>query len=211
MVRTFHRLDREADLYDLPPEEISEFPWYQEGAKQKTLVRLGVTCEALYVHATCYDKHSSASCLNYGDSVYLDSCFEWFLAPAQNDYMNIEVNCIGTAYVAIGTGDVEGRHLIPEEDLTGLSIKTSLPKAIKKPLPEDRVFTIEIKVTLAWLEKMFGEGYSLEAFRGNMYRCGGLVDPQYGSMAPIHWPYPNYHLPAFFEPYFLQDKCPSPS
>lgn len=173
-----------------PLLSIDFFPWYIDGLKQTTDVTISCDKKALYVHALCSDIHPSALCFEPNGSVYLDSCFEFFFAPFDDQrYFNVEINCIGTCYFAFGDQQVSKRKEIDPQRMKALNIITSIKESF---------WEVSFEVPYALLLDLSGEKEISATWKGNFYRCGGKVEPQYAVWNPINAPSPQYHLPEFF-------------
>ncbi len=179
------------------PILIDQFPWYESGLKQNTFVKMSYTDETVTLYVHCEDQHPSASCLNYGDSVYVDSCFEWFFSPTRDeDYINIEINCFGTLYMAFGNGDVDSRLVVAYDIAREVQIHSTF-----SPNQEgDTVdyWDLEVKVPFATIEKILGKKVDIKIWTSNFYRCGGEIEPQYASWSWINHPTPSFHQPNDF-------------
>lgn len=179
--------------------QIDQFPWYHEGLKQQTTVQLYKSAETLYLRAVAEDRWSGAIERPLHSSVYLDSCFEFFVTPKPErgaPYINFEFNCIGSMFVGYGP-DVENRALATPEQAAQIGIKTSLVGE-KKPTPDDHSWTIELAIPLALIEELAGYPPDSQQWYVNFFRCGGPIEPQYASWNPIEWPHPAFHRPEQF-------------
>lgn len=176
------------------------FPWYEKGLKQLTYAQLALTNSTLMIKVVAIDQHASGTRLDANTSVYLDSCFEFFLSPQskkRTEYINFEINCIGTMYLAYNTP--EGDKCATLDQINEVSIKTSFDKGVVKQVSaSDSEWTLEIEIPLSLIEDLYGEPISEERWYGNFYRCGGDVDPQYAVWNPITWDVPSFHQPLQF-------------
>jgi len=179
---------------------IDKFPWYKEGLKQVTNVKIAATDAALLLKVVAMDCHSSAEVLALNGSVHKDSCFEFFFTPMaelSTSYIHIEINCIGTVYMAYKNSQEEKR--LKHRQLSSIQIETSLPKGVvKKTSAVDELWTLDIKIPFDFIEAMFGEPISRSRWFGNFYRCGGILDPQYASWNDIITVAPDFHQPLQF-------------
>lgn len=178
---------------------IDNYPWYQSGLKQDTLVKLCYDEESLYLHVWASDVHSSAKVLEQNGSVYLDSAFEFFFRPnpeISDYYMNLEINCIGTVYLAMR--NEEGKRRAEADEINAIQIRTSLEKGmIKEVSPDDHGWEMEIRIPFSLIQKVFGK-IDPKQWSANFYRCGGEVDDQYAVWNPIVTPKPDFHQPRQF-------------
>jgi hypothetical protein len=131
--------------------------------------------------------------------VWTDSCVEFFLSPDGNDdYYNLEVNCIGTALLGFRR---KGEATIHAESKQIDSIRRSSSLGIS-PFPERNEQT-EWQITLAipW-EAFFKHNLkpaSGKKMRANFYKCGDeLSVPHFVSWTKIKTEKPSFHQPEFF-------------
>ncbi len=190
----------EIDWEEVPSLSIEAYPWYKVGDKQDTVVKIAATQTCLYLKVRAIDCHSSASVLELNGSVYLDSCFEFFFTPLDdlsNAYINIEINCIGTLYMAVSNGDI--KNCISTEQASNIKIITSLRKGGEKfPSNDDSMWQLDITIPFDFIEDFFGETIAKDLWYGNFYRCGGSIDDQYAVWNNIVADQPNYHQPLQF-------------
>jgi len=188
------------DWDNIKPLIISEFPWYKSGLKQETFVQVAICKKILYLKVKAMDSHSSAVILEENGSVYLDSCFEFFLTPEnklQESYMNFEINCVGNLYLAVRNSTTKRRATSAE--LEQVKITTSLPyKRAKEILNNDEFWTLDIEIPLSFIKEFYGKEIDVDYWYGNFYRIGGSVDDQYGVWNPLVSEKPNFHLPLQF-------------
>lgn len=179
---------------------INKFPWYESGLKQETFVQMAICDGILKLKVKAIDIHSTGEILEENGSVYLDSCFEFFLTPKNKlspKYMNFEINCIGNLYLAV-RGD-QGKRRANKSQLEQVKITTSLPfKQVKCIDDHDMFWTLDIEIPLSFIRSFFGEAIDEDFWHGNFYRIGGSIDGQYGVWNPLISEKPNFHLPLQF-------------
>jgi len=180
---------------------IEAYPWYERGCKQSTTVRMLYDPQALHVQFRCRDRHVSARATRLNGEVYLDSCVELFAMPSGGgEYFNLEINCCGCMHLGWGAGR-PGRRLVGPELARRVRIATSVASATKDASDDDRGWWVAVSLPFAALSEFAGrriEPGPGEAWRANLYRCGGQIDDQYACWSPIDWPRPDYHRPEFF-------------
>jgi len=186
--------------------EIRHYPWYKEGLKQPTYVKLAISNESLFIDVKAIDIHSSASHTCDNTSVYKDSCFEFFVTPKDSrteGYINFEINCIGSIYLAFNRN---GKSFeATKEQLARVDIKTSLDKKIvKKPKADDQYWTIKIEIPLNLIKQLFLGDFSTNKWCGNFYRCGG-IDNQYATWNPVDGTWPDFHQTKCFGDLYIQE------
>lgn len=192
----------ESDWNKIASIEIDNFPWDNNGYRPRTEVKMVYSNSFLKIHFKSFEKEIKTVYSNVNDPVYEDSCVEFFFSPIlskEKNYMNFEINAIGT--YLIGFGPYNGDRIrITNEDINTFSINTSVTEESVKNYEED-FWTITITLPFTFIEKYFGKlnfhsGYK---FKGNFYKCGDKTKfSHYGCWNLINNDVPNFHLPDFF-------------
>ena len=78
-----------------------KFQWYKSGEKEQTEAKIVWDDECIYFAFKCDDKHVWADVRDQFGGVSRDDCCEAFIRPSPSgdenlDYLNYEINCIGT-------------------------------------------------------------------------------------------------------------------
>lgn len=192
-------------LCDIPWDKIKQetidcYPWYEKGLKQATYFKVARTEDALHIKVDADDIHSSAAAIKENDFVYMDSCFEFFFTPEKQRcerYINLEVNCIGTPYLAVR--DKNGKRLSTNDEVKNISISPTLKAGeAKEPSENDESWSLMIVIPFDFLEGFYEGPIDDQVWYCNFYRCGGSVDDQYASWSPLTASKPNFHLPLQF-------------
>lgn len=182
---------------------IDEYSWYTAGLKQDTTAAVLYDDDALYLLFVCDDRHISAVETRPNGDVYKDSCVEFFVAfgsEGSGSHLNFEANCCGTVHMGFGSGH-EARRLAPTEVLDAVRVKTSIPTPTKAESPTDEGWWLAAKIPFSAISKLVGFEVAPKSggvWRANLYRCGGLTDPQYAAWNRLDCPEPDYHRPEFF-------------
>lgn len=182
---------------------IDRFCWYIGGARQGTTVRILYDRANLYLQFRCRDRHISAAAGGLNGPVWQDSCVEFFATiepQGAPGYFNLEINCCGVFLLGFGP-DRHHRRLIGSLLAGRIRIAASAPGATKAESPLDRSWWVAAAVPLDILSAFTGRPVRPRAgdvWRGNLYRCGGLTDPQHASWNPITTAAPDYHRPECF-------------
>lgn len=189
---------------------ITHFPWPDSGHRPRVEARALYDAEALYIHFRVEDQYVRAVAENFQDSVCLDSCVEFFVAPlAHSDaYFNFEVNCGGTMLLHRCPSSSEkeaGRKSedIDKADERSIQIAHSLPKIVEPELTQETTWTVEYRVPFTLFNKYFSAPVPQpgDQWRANFYKCGDATShPHWGSWALVETEQPNFHQPAFFQP-----------
>ena len=75
-----------------------QFPWFQEGIRENSVVKLLWDAENLYIGCVCEDRHIAARAAEHDGAVAKDDCIEIMIAPdpsRPNRYFNVEWNVLG--------------------------------------------------------------------------------------------------------------------
>ncbi len=190
---------------EIPWDQINElgincYPWYKNGLKQDTRVKMVIHDHIIKVKALCEDIHSYSRETKLNGDVYLDSCFEFFVTP-ENDlggpYFNVEMNCCGVLHMSYKDGS--GKTLYCTKEQAGhIQIITSITTPTKDEMEDDISWEIYLELPIKVLEDMRGKAIELDCWYGNFYRCGGKTEDQYATWNPIEWEKPNFHVPEQF-------------
>ena len=208
-----------------------QFQWYESGEKEQTEVKILWDDERLYFAFKCDDKHIWAEHYVQGDPVARDDCCEAFICPVSEgkerlDYINYEVNCIGTRLVGfharsrdmnfywkdisgVEIGRVINGTCNNDDDIDiGWVLEFSVPyhnfrafdtTSEKKDDPPDAVTHIE----------GFGAEFPPEDGRVlyiGLHRCGGKTNLQYSQWSPSQTERPNFHQPKDFGKVILSEE-----
>jgi len=154
--------------------------------------------DSLLLHYVVREKSTRAVALDDCGKVWEDSCVEFFFAPDNNGYYNIECNCIGTLVFGYGAGR-ENRIAAPKGVFDGIDRWTTLPH---KTIEETHVDEWEAALVIP-ASSFFRHGiksFDGLKFSANFYKCGdALSTVHFISWAPISTPSPDFHRPEFFK------------
>ncbi|MFA6472216.1 MAG: carbohydrate-binding family 9-like protein [Candidatus Latescibacterota bacterium] len=180
-----------------------KFQWYESGEQEQTEAKILWDKERIYFSFKCNDKHISAERCSPNTGVAADDCCEAFISPVPEgperlDYINYEVNCIGTwltGYHAASRNQNlkgwEGRHL---------EIGRYIKGTCNKDDDIDEGWVLEFSVPWEHF-KDFGATFppkNGQVIYVGLHRCGGKTNPQYSQWSPSQTPAPNYHRPQDF-------------
>jgi len=187
------------------PAPVDQYPWKKpaDPAPPRAEARIMYSARRLYVRFHVLERSIVARNLEYQGPVCQDSCVEFFVAPVGPDYLNFEINCVGTLLLFHCK---PGRLFdpIPAEKVAGVRIATSLRKgkAIPAPAPGPaNGYVVEYSVPFS----LFAAETGCEVprpgtvWKGNLYKCADLgAEPAWGSWSPVGAPKPDFHRPEFF-------------
>ena len=183
--------------------KIEEYPWYADGLKQATKVRVLYDESALYLQYHCLDRHLYSRATHLNGEVWLDSCVEFFASPVPEsgpDYFNLEMNCCGTFLAQFGPNR-QGRTWISEALAREFTVAVSEPGPCRDESPADERWWVAARLPFDTLSRFVGRQVRPESgarWRANFYRCGGQTDPQYACWNRVEAPQPDYHRPECF-------------
>ena len=183
-----------ADWSTIEKAVMDEAPWVKDYVPVTYAQIVFVKNDGFYIRMTCEEKDPKATYTKWMDPVYNDSCMEFFASfdASSQQYMNVEVNSLGTALSAYG---VKGKR-------TTISDILGYPLVVQADVRETE-WSILIHLTLSEIEKVFGvkpdtfvSGY---AFRANFYKCGDKTDVvHYNMWNRVDTKKPSYHEPNYF-------------
>ncbi|NKB69146.1 MAG: hypothetical protein GKR89_18920 [Candidatus Latescibacteria bacterium] len=174
------------------------FPWWSEGAKDRTEARLLWDQTALYVAFTAYDPHISATLTQRDSPVSRDDCVEVFIAPDSSrvtTYFNFEFNALGTI-LDRSPRDKRSKKWNGE----GVKIALDIQGTLNNETDRDSLWVAEIALPFAVFAPYApnlppADG---DTWRLNLYRTGGQVNLQYITWSDTRVPKPQFHAPERF-------------
>jgi hypothetical protein len=187
-------LDLEIEPLMLDVVNWEEFPYHP-----KVTVQIAYNEEELFLQYHVSEQSVKGEITKSNGRVWTDSCVEFFLSPDGNDeYYNLEMNCIGTALLGFRKKGDPTVHA-SEEQIASIRIISSLGNS---PFAEKKEPT-EWQLTVAVPWKVFFKHdlnpVSGTKMRGNFYKCGDeLSVPHFVSWTKIKTEKPSFHEPAFF-------------
>lgn len=184
-------------------EKIDHANWKDFPYKPEVSFKIAHSGTEIYLQYQVKEKYIRAIHKHDNESVWTDSCVEFFFSPAGDSYYNLEFNCIGTTLAGFG----KGRH---DRVRAGLEItseierNSSLGNDTMRSREGDFTWHLTLIIPLNVFYNHPMETLSGLTARANFYKCGDEVkEPHYLSWKPIHSEKPDFHLPEFFgELYF---------
>ncbi|MEI8374749.1 MAG: carbohydrate-binding family 9-like protein [Planctomycetota bacterium] len=189
--------------------ELSEFHPASSPHRPLARAKLLYSRDALHLRFFVADRYVLSRHTQYQESVYLDSCVEFFVQPrGDGGYFNFEINCGGTLLLyyiedATRTPDGFARFTKVARELGDqVEIIHSLPEVVfpEDPCPMD--WQIACKIPRNVLEAYAGPlgVWAGQVWRANFYKCADESShPHWASWAPIGEPL-NFHQPSCFAP-----------
>jgi hypothetical protein len=187
-------LDQEVAPLRLEMVNWEEYPYLPEVS-----VQIGFNEKELFLHYYVVEQAVKAEIVEDNGRVWTDSCVEFFLSPEGNDeYYNLEINCIGTALLGFRKKSEPAIHA-DKELISAIRRISTLGIA---PFSErDEQTCWQMTLAIPW--KVFFK-HDLaplvdKKMRGNFYKCGdGLAIPHYVSWTKIKTQQPDFHVPQYF-------------
>ena len=170
----------------------------------KAQAKLVYDDQAIYVIFRVEDKYVRAVAKKYQDSVYKDSCVEFFFTPGSDideGYFNLEMNCGGNA---LFHHQIKGKGTsvaISEQDFNKLTIAHSLPEIIDPEIQADTTWTLEYRLPFDILENYAGITRPEPGveWKANFYKCADdCSHPHWLTWSIVDYPRPQCHLPQYF-------------
>lgn len=181
------------------PVKLEMANWEEFPYRPEVTVQIAYNENELFLQYHVNEQSVKAATTKSNGRVWTDSCVEFFLSPEGNDdYYNLEMNCIGTALLGFRKKGEGAVHATDEQISTIRRISSlgDLPFPEKKKLTE---WTITIAVPWEVFFKHNLKPVSGRKMRGNFYKCGDeLSVPHFVSWTKIKTEKPSFHEPAFF-------------
>ena len=161
-------------------------PWEEVKTDIETTVKVVYSETGITVRFETDEKKLKAEKRNNNELVCEDSCLEFFFRRADSyNYINIEVNPLGTLF--IGVGEPGNRGIV--------DFNREMFKVISRI--NCKTWALQFTVPFAFVEAQIGK--LDERFFGNFYKCGDLTDHQhYACWNPIGTEKPCFHVPKYF-------------
>ena len=157
------------------------------------------TSDALLIHYRVEEQSIRAVAKKDNDSVWEDSCAEFFISPAADGlYYNIECNCAGTLLLGVGEG--RNNRQLAEPEITGLVDRwASLGRSPFDTIQQSTRWELALRIPYSAFFRHHITTLDGQKVRGNIYKCGDkLPVPHFISWSPISTPTPDFHCPRFF-------------
>lgn len=174
------------------------YPWFKDGKKERTEVRMLWDRSYLYVFFTSYDAFISSHLTQRDDPVSRDDCVEVFIAPDTSrieNYFNFEFNAITTILDRSPLMERSGRW-----NADGIKVASHIAGTLNDSSDVDDYWTMEIAIPLSTFETFAPDipPQQGQQWRLNLYRTGGDVNLQYATWSNTLRPKPQFHAPDRF-------------
>ena len=180
--------------------EAADLSEYWEGVWPKQYdmyARLAHSDEGLYLRMETNEWPIKALETKENGEVCLDSCMEFFFTPntVDKEFVNFEINALGTSHCGIGEGRHGRRH--PKCSEENIAIQTSIKSG--------KGWSLLMFISKEFMCKYFSS-FDKE-MKGNFYKCGNeTVIRHYSVWNRIDTPEPDYHRPEYFGRIILSDE-----
>ena len=189
-----------------------KFQWYQSGEQEQTEDKIVWDDERIYFAFKCEDKHIWADHYRPNDPVSADDCCEAFIAPVgegpeQLDYINYEINCIGTWKVGYHA-DSRKKILPSWQEPWGIEIGRYIKGTVNKDDDIDEGWVLEYSIPWSHFSE-FGAKFPPrdgQIIHVGLHRTGGKTNIQYSQWSPSQTEKPQFHSPKDFGKVILSTK-----
>ena len=182
----------------LEKNTIDNLLWSDNEYAPKVSFSIAHTHNSILLKYNVSEQYLIARYREINDPVFKDSCVEFFIAfDDDNNYYNLEFNCLGTPLVAYGLGKNSRKKI--EKRLVG---KIKSYQLIKNPIAnQSSLINWELLLVIPFDVFAHHNITTLKdsVCKANFYKCGDdLPDPHFLSWNKINSPSPDFHLPQFF-------------
>ncbi|KHJ36735.1 hypothetical protein PBAC_30890 [Pedobacter glucosidilyticus] len=188
-------------LNTLKPHKLINSSWASFKTDTESSFYIAHLQDTLLLKFKVSETYFKASTRKINDDVHLDNGVECFISFFNDEnYYNLEFNCLGSLKVGYGEGRFN-RELLPEQILK--SIKTYTTLQHDKTLNQ---FNWEILISVPIDVFMFSNLKTLKGLsaKANFYKCGDdLPKPDYLSWTFMDTLEPDFHQPNFFGDVFF--------
>ena len=183
----------------IAPENIACCNWAAEFPyTPKVSFKMFHTGDKLYVRFDVEEHYTAALVAEDNGQVWTDSCCEFFLAPDDTAYYNIETTCIGKMLIGYRRKGYEVIH-------AGADVLSQVERTASlgsEPFAErvgNNKWSLMLGLPTAVMHQHKIESWDGLKLKVNLYKCGDkLSKPHFVSWQPISLPKPMFHCPEFF-------------
>ena len=186
--------------------DVAQWPERNNGYKPEVKFRIAYSQQMLFIEY--YVKEANIKALYSEDKdskPFKDSCCEFFFSPeCNNNYYNMELNCIGKGTFAFRRGGRKGPKIAYGEEIMKRIFRYStLGEAPIETSVKENGELFEWKLTVAIPLECFTETpmetLQGKTMRANFYKCGDdMPKPHFLTWNRIELEKPDFHTPDFF-------------
>ncbi|WP_297521253.1 carbohydrate-binding family 9-like protein [uncultured Clostridium sp.] len=183
--------------------KIGNYPWDSTGYMPDTFIQMAITNKGMLVRFIGTEKKVIITNKILHSRVYQDSCVELFLNPDfknSNDYINIEINALGTGLSQIGPNAID-REFLTADDIKSLNIHSDVTEKNVNEFDDFKPWNLDYIVPFELIENYYPKfnRNNLTSFKCNIYKCGDkTLASHYGCLFMIDYHKPSFHRPEFF-------------
>jgi hypothetical protein len=170
----------------------------------KVEVKIAYDNMAIGVLFRVEDRYVRATAAGHQDTVYKDSCVEFFFTPGPDvskGYFNLEMNCGGTMLFHFQRQPRKDRIVIPDRECSLITTAHSLPRIVDPEIGEPVTWTVTYRIPIALLGRycqVIAPAPQV-VWRVNFYKCADDTShPHWLTWSPVDLPDPNFHHPQSF-------------
>jgi Carbohydrate-binding family 9 len=181
-------------LNNVEKHKLEFVPWTAYPYKPSVLFAISYSSSSILLKFFVQEKQIRALNHKINSSIWEDSCVEFFISFDDDNYYNIEFNCIGTGLIGYGKSKTQ-RKLLDANTVNQVKALSNINSEKGKKVSWELTMIIPLSVfehtPLSTLEK--------RKCRANFYKCGDLLpEPHFVSWSDIKSENPNFHLPDYF-------------
>ena len=186
--------------------EVQHFRPESSDHRPGTSARMLYDAQGVYGMFRVQDRYVRCVRTQYHDTVWKDSCVEFFAQPKPDrGYFNFEFNCGGAflcSYITNPERTPEGfKEFVKVPAVIGqtIRVKSSLPPQVEPEITAPVVWTLGFFIPVALLEHYVGPLGTLpgQVWRGNFFKCAEENShPHWASWSPVDEF--NFHRPSCF-------------
>lgn len=184
-----------------PAVSAFHFPWWKDGKKERTVVKLLWDEANLYVAGIAEDAHIAARHREHDGPIPEDDCLEVMIAPDASKpevYFNIEWNVVG-GYVDNFRPNGPKQPRAKVWDAKGVRIGGTFAGTPNDDSDLDRYWIAEVAIPLDnFAPYMPGPVRAGTEWNLNLNRHGGKRNAQYSQWSAGDTPQPSFHTPHRF-------------
>ena len=184
---------------EIEPLKLDVVNWEEFSYHPEVTVQMAYNEEELFLQYKVSEQSVKAEVTKSNGRVWTDSCVEFFLSPDGNDeYYNLEMNCIGTALLGFRKKGDPTVHA-SNEQIASIRRISSLGNSPFAELKKRTEWQITVAIPWKAFFKHDLKPASGTKMRGNFYKCGDeLSVPHFVSWTKIKTEKPSFHNPEFF-------------
>jgi hypothetical protein len=185
------------------------FPWWEEGEKEQTEVKLLWDDTFLYISYKVDDKYIWADHYDTNATTYMDDCVELFWNPDpenQEKYNMFEINAIGnllSVYTGSGVSIHEriSRIMVPH-------VAQTVQGTVNNDDDIDTGWILEVAVRFSDYPELSVKSAPEpgDMWRIGLNRLGGKTNPQHSQWSSEQGEKPSFHTPKFFGNIFFNNE-----